>query len=119
MFLKKELTRNQEAGEYSLNDLLAIHTPLAPHDTFDFGVITQPADCIKVAVSSCLDRSQFSISSLRHLFKPIRTTGLGKSSCRMIRQRVERDICMNSIMSRCLIRPPMVSPPFRIILISK
>jgi hypothetical protein len=26
---------------------------------------------------------------------------------------------MNSIMSRCLIRPPMVSPPFRIILISK
>ena len=119
MFLKKEQTQNQEAGGYSLNDLLAIHPPLTPHDTFDFSVITQPTDCIKAAASSCLDRSQVSISSRRHLLKPIRTTGLGKSSCRMIRQRVDRDICMNSIMSRCLIRPPMVSPPFRIILISK
>lgn len=118
MFLKKELTRNQEAGGYFLNDLLASHPPLTPRDTFDFSVITQPADCIKAAASSCLDLSQVSISSRRHLFKPIRTTGLGKSSCRMIRQRVEREICMNSIMSRCLIRPPMVSPPFRIILIS-
>jgi len=119
MFLKKELTRNQEAGGYSLNDLLVIQPPLTPHDTFDFSVITQLADCIKAAASFCLDRSQVSISSRRHLFKPIRTTGLGKSSCRMIRQRVERDIFMNSIMSRCLIRLPMVSPPFRILLISK
>lgn len=94
----------------------ALHTP-APLTVFLVSSQSQPTEDIPAAASSCLELSQVSISSRRHLFKPIRTTGLGKSSCRIMRQRVERDIFMKSIMSRCLIRLPMVSPPFRILLI--